>query len=238
MAKQSVHRLHLFASASALNHRSSLKKKRSRERQKATDHMQYKGDSDDVCPITFIPVRELAHPVGFDPLHAFECDAVVCWITQNRACNPITLAPLRGRVSDVLQPLIVHSDAHVVDTLTQLRRAGHVMPTKAARIRHAMWAVAANFLLFQVAILVLWPFHATLFVSALSFVHLTHHTCETYPRDGKALLASFLALILQVMHLTGTVALKLCFHTRVVIAQTLVLLVRLSIDIRQQQMRS
>jgi hypothetical protein len=35
----------------------------------------FEGDAEnDRCPISLCPVRDLAHPVGFDAMHAFECE--------------------------------------------------------------------------------------------------------------------------------------------------------------------
>ena len=92
--------------------------------------MQFLGDADDVCPISFVPVRELAHPVGFDAHRAFECDSVTEWITQHRPTNPVTTLPVVGgpRVVDVLFPLVVEgNDAHVGATRIKLSDAGRVL---------------------------------------------------------------------------------------------------------------
>lgn len=95
-----------------------------------TEAMQSLGDLDDVCSITFLPVREIAHPVRLDAHRAFECDSITEWITKHSPTNPVTLLPsiLDGRVVDVLHPLIVEGNyAHVDETRIKLCHAGNVM---------------------------------------------------------------------------------------------------------------
>ena len=70
--------------------------------------MLYSGDVQDICCISCTPVKELKHPVGFDSSHAFECEAIVTWITTSRNTNPLTGEQLKHTpVATVLHPLIV-----------------------------------------------------------------------------------------------------------------------------------
>jgi hypothetical protein len=93
--------------------------------------MRYTGDADkDVCAITCVPVKELSRPVGFDAAHAFECEAIVEWITKHRRTNPMTGLPLppNTAVARLLHPLIIVDDAshaaRVPETQLLLDRAG------------------------------------------------------------------------------------------------------------------
>ena len=52
--------------------------------------MEFIGDVDDRCVISFLPVAELQRPVGFDGRHAFECESIVDWLCNYRATHPVT----------------------------------------------------------------------------------------------------------------------------------------------------
>ena len=115
--------------------------------------MQFLGDPDDVCPISFLFVREIAQPVGFDEHHAFDCDSVTEWITKHKPTNPVTTLPVDGRrVVDVLFPLIVEGDgAHVGETWIKLSEAGPIILSKKDRIRRAFGQLVASLLLYLLA---------------------------------------------------------------------------------------
>ena len=92
--------------------------------------MQYTGDPDDVCPISFVPVAELEHPVGFDARHAFECECIVEWLTVHKCTNPITGQTVAAvSVASVLHPLIVGTKSNVAETHRMLSIAGMTVGT-------------------------------------------------------------------------------------------------------------
>ena len=97
--------------------------------------MQYNGDLDDTCVISFLPVTELERPVGFDSRRAFECESVVHWLTQYRATHPITGQTIEAQpVASVLHPLIINGRSdHVASTTKILERAGSVIDNSEAR---------------------------------------------------------------------------------------------------------
>ena len=77
--------------------------------------MNFSGDiSEDVCVISFLPVVELEHPVGFDSRHAFECECIV-------QLNP------RFNVQ-VCEKAGCLNDEHVIDKITILHFAGDSKP--------------------------------------------------------------------------------------------------------------
>ena len=194
--------------------------------------MQFLGDLDDVCTISFVPIREIANPVGFDAYRAFECDSVVEWITKHRPTNPITTLPIQGRVVDVLSPLIINGDdAHVSFTRIKLSEAGNVMSGRYRRIREAFGPLIANTALYFLAAYVL-GFPLILLAICSSWAHLAYHTCKTYPRDGKDLLASCFSVFVDVFILGGLMEMDL--YPRMVLAQGLVLCMQLMVNIRQQ----
>jgi hypothetical protein len=194
--------------------------------------MQFTGDIEDTCPISFAPVSEIANPVGFESTHAFECDDVVLWITQHKGCNPITALPVEGRVADVLHPLIVNGDdAHVSDTCIKLSQAGLILPNKSTRICQNIWGVCANLLLLIVAVYVLRASFLVFFMVGASFSHLAYNTRKTYPRDGMILIAWFFYTVLDVCAIATLVKPELVYGA--VFAQGCVLCIRIFIDIRQ-----
>ena len=199
--------------------------------------MQFLGDADDVCPISFVPVRELAHPVGFDAHRAFECDSVTEWITQHRPTNPVTTLPVVGgpRVVDVLFPLVVEGDdAHVGATRIKLSDAGRVLLDKKERLRSALGPLVAHLLLFSLAAYALrpYPYVMMLPVVAASWVLLAYQTRATYPRDGKHILLLLLLWFGSLMMLIGTIY-PVNFSRSVPIAHGLVLSLRVLLDVHQ-----
>jgi len=97
--------------------------------------MQYNGDLDDTCVISFLPVTELERPVGFDSRRAFECESVVHWLTQYRATHPITGQTIVEQpIASVLHPLIINGRSdHVASTEEILMRAGGVINNSEAQ---------------------------------------------------------------------------------------------------------
>ena len=86
--------------------------------------MQFSGDLNDVCPISFVPVAELEHPVGFDARHAFECECIVEWLTKHKSTNPITGENIGSvPMASVLHPLIVGECDRVAETAKILSNA-------------------------------------------------------------------------------------------------------------------
>ena len=199
--------------------------------------MQFLGDADDVCPISFVPVRELAHPVGFDAHRAFDCDCVTEWITQHRPTNPVTTLPVVGgpRVVDVLFPLVVEGDdAHVGATRIKLSDAGRVLLDKKERLRSALGPLVAHLLLFSLAAYyALRPYpYMMLPAVAASWVLLAYQTRTTYPRDGKHILLLLLLWFGSLMMLIGTIY-PVNFSRSVPIAHGLVLSLRVLLDVHQ-----
>ena len=199
--------------------------------------MQFTGDVNDVCPISYTPVRDIMNPVGFDANHAFECDSVVLWVKQHRACNPITTLPVEGRVVDVLFPLIVDGDnAHVNATQIKLSQAGDVMPSKYVRIRRGLWGLYANMLLFLVAVYVLKSSdYIMACVVGASFAHVAYSTRKTYPRDGMQVVFSLVSIMVDILAITNMIT-QIDFGMKLALAQCIVLCVRLFIDTRQMTM--
>ena len=115
--------------------------------------VEYTGDLDDVCPISFTSVNEISHPVGFNAKHAFECDMIVGWLAEHNARNPLTNSEVNGPVASVLHPLIIAGDdSHVQETMGMLQRAGHIGAKRYARIRRSMYWNMSNMVLFLCAI--------------------------------------------------------------------------------------
>jgi len=95
--------------------------------------MNFSGDiSEDVCVISFLPVVQLEHPVGFDSRHAFECECIVQWLTHFRATHPVTGQTFPpGPVAALLHPLVVDGhEEHVNATQEMLDRGGWVMDSE------------------------------------------------------------------------------------------------------------
>ena len=97
-------------------------------------HMLYTGDPHDICAISFTPVADIEHPVGFDSTHAFECECIVEWLTKSRCTNPITseiIGPVP--ISSVLKPLII-GESFNVDTVEHtieiLKTAGNAVDSE------------------------------------------------------------------------------------------------------------
>ena len=91
--------------------------------------MLFTGDSDDRCPISFARVTDIQHPVGFNSKNAFECNMLVHWLTQRKPINPITAGTVRGKISDILHPLIIvkGDHTHVNTTQGMLDGAGYTL---------------------------------------------------------------------------------------------------------------
>ena len=164
--------------------------------------MQYNGDLDDTCVISFLPVTELERPVGFDSRRAFECESVVHWLTQYRATHPITgqrLCREAQPVASVLHPLIINGRSdHVASTTKILERAGktiHLEPVVGTTAK-----LASDALIGLVGLLLscgFWRDLAAIVVVALMF-------CSHYPRNG-----GLIALVVAVAFVINWQILKL-----------------------------
>jgi hypothetical protein len=97
----------------------------------------YTGDPSDVCAISFTPFSDIAHPVGFDTKHAFECEYIVNWLTIGRCTNPITgeiLGPVP--ISSLLHPLVVGEcldSSSMEHTIKILEDAGNAIDSESLR---------------------------------------------------------------------------------------------------------
>ena len=197
--------------------------------------MEYTGDLDDVCPISFTPVNEIQHPVGFNAKNAFECDMIVGWLTEHNARSPLTNSEVNGPVASVLHPLIIAGDdSHVQETMGMLQRAGHIGAKRYARIRHSMYWNMGNMVLFLCAVA---SGSALIIHSAIAFLlaHLLYQTRKTYPRDGMQVIAMCLNIALDLLVITGIQkeSSLLNLTTRLEIAYFGLLSTRLLLDIRQ-----
>ena len=193
--------------------------------------MQFLGDADDVCPISLVPARELAHPVGFDALRAFDCDCVTEWLTRHRPTHPVTALPVGGpRVVDVLFPLVVAGDAaHVAATRVKLSDAGRVLEGQAARRRRALGPLLAHLALFALGAYALGPSAAFMLPAvAASWAVLAYQTRGTYPRDGDRLLLLFLVFWMHMLLLGALYSAS--FARCAPVAHALVLSLRLLLD--------
>ena len=96
--------------------------------------MLYTGDPNDVCAITFTPVEDISHPVGFDANHAFECESIIHWLTEVRCTNPLNgqkIGPVP--ISTVLHPLMVGEVLDVRDlehTIEMISSAGNAIDSE------------------------------------------------------------------------------------------------------------
>jgi hypothetical protein len=80
---------------------------------------------EDVCPISFVPIKSISRPVGFDSMHAFECECIVEWLINHRCINPVTgqeLGPVP--IWTILYPLIIEDSGHLAQTISILSNAG------------------------------------------------------------------------------------------------------------------
>jgi hypothetical protein len=81
-----------------------------------------------VCPISFVPVETIVHPVGFDTTHEFECECILEWLTRHRCTNPATGAVVGPvKISTILHLLIVGKSqdlSHLTKTINMLQNAG------------------------------------------------------------------------------------------------------------------
>jgi len=98
--------------------------------------MEFIGDVDDRCVITFLPVAELQRPVGFDGRHAFECESIVDWLRNHRAAHPVTGQMIQKQpISSILHPLVVNGDdAHVSETQCVLLQSGWTIDLEASPV--------------------------------------------------------------------------------------------------------
>ena len=198
--------------------------------------MEYTGNLDDVCPISFTPVSEILHPVGFNAKNAFECDMIVGWLTEHNARNPLTSSEVRGPVASVLHPLIIAGDdSHVQETMGMLQRAGYIGPKRYARIRRSMYWNMGNMV--TVVFLCAVASGSALIIHmaiALLLAHLLYQAHKTYPRDGKQVLALCLNIAFDLLMITGVpMESPLDLTTRIEIAYCGLLLTRHLLDIRQ-----
>jgi hypothetical protein len=160
--------------------------------------MRFSGDMDDVCAITFTPVREISRPVGFDTAHAFECESIVEWITKKRSTNPVTgLVVSNTAVACLLHPLIVDENAeHVAETQVILNGAGWV---KGAQLCSAMSVMRVHIVIYTIYALLTTKLLSdsgvaaavSVFIIISSFVQLMHQTCHMYPVNGKWIMGYF-----------------------------------------------
>jgi hypothetical protein len=157
---------------------------------------------DEVCAITFTPVRELDRPVGFDTAHAFECESIVEWVTKRRGTNPITGQTVPSvAVASLLHPLIVEENVeHVVETQIILDNAGLVVGSERDNILRAMTVLRIHIILYTIfAHMFTYKLKGapsghrfmvgSVFTIAVSFVQLIRQTCEVYPVNGKCVVS-------------------------------------------------
>jgi hypothetical protein len=174
----------------------------------------------DVCPISLTPPGELKNPVGFDARRAYECDDLLHWLKQSPR-HPLTMAPVQGRLVDLVHPLVVDGDAaHVPETQRKLRAAGAVWGKVTGG------AVLANMLFFSLALVCgckAWhPWFA-----AISCAHLAQQTLVAYPVHGRAILFNLLCIGVGMLLISGSP----------VYAQGAMLIVRLSMDTAKRARR-
>ena len=185
--------------------------------------MLYSGDMNDVCAITFTPVKELSRPVGFDTAHAFECDgsdAIVEWITKHRGTNPVTGQSVpKTAVACLLHPLVVDEEnaAHVVETQIILNNSGWVEGAEKAVICNAVSVMQVHVIVFSILayFVSLSPFKdafgdlkCQIYIIVLSFVQLMNQTCEVYPVNGKWIMYSLCVIGVIVFTMIGALGLS------------------------------
>ena len=195
--------------------------------------VEYTGCLDEVCPISFTPVSEILHPVGFDAKNAFECDMIVGWLTAHHPRNPLTSSEVRGPVASVLHPLIVAGDhSHVQETMGMLQRAGCIGAKRYERIRRSMYWNTGNMVLFFCAAA---SGRALVVYLAVAFLlgHLLYQTGKTFLRDGVQVTAMCLNIALGLLVITGIQKESLNLTARIEIAYFGALCTRHLLDIRQ-----
>ena len=186
--------------------------------------MLYSGDVQDICCISCTPVKELKHPVGFDSSHAFECEAIVAWITTSRNTNPLTGEQLKHTpVAAVLHPLIVDDAVdHVEETRIILDQAGWIIDSELKTvttnqcylITMSLNAVVYSIIVYLLALSkfrdVLGQANASIgsiVTFCLSFAHLAYETCRKYPSNGKWIMlnyciaGSFVLIMIEILAL-------------------------------------
>jgi hypothetical protein len=202
--------------------------------------MQFTGDIEDRCPISFSTIRDIENPVGFDDKHAFECGDLVEWLTQHKPTNPMTSASVHGLVADILHPLIVEGDdSHVDETRLKLDRAGCVLSLDRSDVRDAAVFIRINMIVFAVVVyfLSLHKLHlGSVFAVGCSFAHLLNQTCKVYPVHGKLIMLNFLmvsACALAIVEVSGICSPGTHWTTKVAIPQGVMLVARLMLDTDQ-----
>ena len=164
--------------------------------------MEFTGDLlEDCCPITLTVVKDIRHPVGLEPNHAYECDALVDWVTKGDSRNPLTMELLHGKMAEIATPLIVGNNQHMIaETYMKLRQAGDTKATKVAmRFDRAFWtsfqAVAFVVVTYVVAMLQktvsITYSHFGALATVVSFGQLVFGTYQAYPTNGKWIVLNF-----------------------------------------------
>lgn len=178
--------------------------------------MQYSGDLNDVCPISFTPVAEIERPVGFDSVHAFECHCIVEWLTKHRCINPVTSEVIGAvPISSVLQPLIIDKivDAselqHTIQILCEAGTAidsespdktrDEVLRVHCSSISHAL-VFNALVWLFSMGFIYYFRIHGNfshvieIIICIISMVYFTVETLARYPLNGKQILLGLFSI--------------------------------------------
>lgn len=183
--------------------------------------MQFSGCcNSDHCPITHVPVKDLRHPVGFDTSTAYECDALVEWLTKGRSSNPLSNELMHGRIIQILTPLIVTGTEHIAETYDKLNQAGitkvimmilvgppddtsHLQATKAEMMRvcsdHAFrMAIQSMFFILVTYVVALnlkiseiIASSSGVVITMASFGRLIYDTCKAYPDNGPWIVLNF-----------------------------------------------
>ena len=184
--------------------------------------MEFTGDPlEDCCPITLTVVKDIRHPVGLEPNHAYECDALVDWVTKGDSRNPLTMELLHGKMAEIATPLIVGNNQHMIaETYMKLRQAGETkvtcpdgpLPTiddssfqatkVAMRFDRAFWT-SFQAIAFVVVTYVVAMLQKTVSISSFTYSHfgalatvvsfgqLVFGTYQAYPTNGKWIVLNF-----------------------------------------------
>jgi len=177
--------------------------------------MQYTGDPNDMCSISFTKVKDIERPVGFDSAHAFECECIVEWLSKGRCINPITsqvLGPVR--ISSVLHPLKVTeivNESEIQKTVEILEAAGNAIDSENTSKRYQLedfwfaWRLSWNGWLWISAVFLLRFYQSLddpisnncyeaiqIALSMLAFSHLVFETLKRYPVNGPLILRNII----------------------------------------------
>ena len=170
--------------------------------------MIFTGDVNDRCAISFALVKELDHPVGFEPMHAYDCDSLIEWL-RVRPTNPITAQEIArdSLVIDVLQPLVVQENrGHLESTRAKLERAGRICEMTrgdATTVSPALMALAHTIFytcftyyasLYQIVMQISEP-PVTIFgvgLTLMSFAWFARDTIQNYRINGKWIVFNFM----------------------------------------------